>query len=89
MVTDTTEQVLERLIYTALAGHPWDPPPAGALTEPPFGYGGVGWNDGAGNPPNPSGIKTDWLWREVPTRGSLTNTLENYAQLEEAREEMP
>ena len=24
-----------------------------------------GWNDGAGNPPNPSGIKTDYLWRDV------------------------
>ena len=24
-----------------------------------------GWNDGAGNPPNSSGIKTDYLWREV------------------------
>ena len=89
MVTETSEQGLERLICTALAGHPRDPLPAGALTEPPSGYGGVGWNDGAGNPPNPSGIKTDYLWREVLTRGSLTNTLENYAQLEEAREEMP
>ena len=24
-----------------------------------------GWNDGAGNPPNPNGLKTDYLWREV------------------------
>ena len=24
-----------------------------------------GWNDGAGNPPNPNGIKTAYLWREV------------------------
>ena len=46
-----------------------------------------GWNDGAGNPPNPSGIKTDYLWREVLTRESLTNILENYAQLVEARDE--
>ena len=38
-----------------------------------------GWNDGAGNPPNPNGIKTDYLWREVLTRESLTNILENYA----------
>ena len=35
-----------------------------------------GWNDGAGNPPNPSGIKTDYLWREVLARESLTNILE-------------
>ncbi len=37
-----------------------------------------GWNDGAGNPPNPSGVKTDYLWREALTRESLTNILENY-----------
>ena len=46
-----------------------------------------GWNDGAGNPPNPSGIKTDYLWREVLTRASLTNILENYAQLVETKDE--
>ena len=46
-----------------------------------------GWNDGAGNPPNPSGIKTDYLWREVLTRESLTNILENYAQVVEAKDE--
>ena len=40
-----------------------------------------GWNDGAGNPPNPDGIKTDYLWREVLKRESLTNILENFAQL--------
>ena len=27
-----------------------------------------GWNDGAGNPPNPNGLKTDYLWREVLTQ---------------------
>ena len=46
-----------------------------------------GWNDGAGNPPNPSGIKTDYLWRKVLTRESLTNILENYAQVVEAKDE--
>ena len=25
-----------------------------------------GWNDGAGNPPNPGGLKTDYLWKEHP-----------------------
>ena len=45
-----------------------------------------GWNDGAGNPPNPSGIKTDYLWREVLTRTSLTNILENYAQVVEEKD---
>ena len=41
----------------------------------------LGWNDGAGNPPNPGEIKTDYLWREVLSRESLTNILENYAQV--------
>lgn len=42
-----------------------------------------GWNDGAGNPPNPQGLRTDYLWREILTRDSLTDILENYAQLVE------
>ena len=46
-----------------------------------------GWNDGAGNPPNPSGIKADYLWREVLTLTSLTNILENYAQVVESKDE--
>jgi type I restriction enzyme R subunit len=46
-----------------------------------------GWNDGAGNPPNPTGLKTDYLWREVLTRKSLTNILENYAQVVETKDE--
>ena len=46
-----------------------------------------GWNDGAGNPPNPSGIRTDYLWREVLTRASLTNILENYAQVVVVKDE--
>ena len=46
-----------------------------------------GWNDGAGNPPNPNGMKTDYLWREVLAHHSLTNILENYAQMVETRDE--
>lgn len=42
-----------------------------------------GWNDGAGNPPNPHGLKTDYLWRDLLTPRSLTNILENYAQIVE------
>ncbi len=45
-----------------------------------------GWNDGAGNPPNMSGIKTDYLWREVLTRESLTGILENFAHLVETKD---
>ena len=46
-----------------------------------------GWNDGAGNPPNPSGIKSDYLWRQVLARESLTSILENYAQVVAAKDE--
>ena len=46
-----------------------------------------GWNDGAGNPPNPNGLAIDYLWREVLPRESLTNILENYAQVIEAKDE--
>ena len=42
-----------------------------------------GWNDGAGNPPNPGGLKTDYLWKEVLTPVGLTNILENYSQIVE------
>ena len=47
----------------------------------------LGWNDGAGNPPNPNGIKTDYLWRDVLARESVTDILENYAQIVEVRDE--
>ncbi|MGH3998355.1 MAG: type I restriction endonuclease, partial [Pseudonocardiaceae bacterium] len=47
----------------------------------------LGWNDGAGNPPNPNGLKTDYLWKRILTRDGLTDILENYAQVVEAKEE--
>ena len=46
-----------------------------------------GWNDGAGNPPNPNGLKTDYLWRQVLTRDSLTNIIENYAQIVSSKDQ--
>ena len=46
-----------------------------------------GWKDGAGNPPNPNGLKTDYLWKQVLTRESLTNIFENYAQVVTSKEE--
>ena len=46
-----------------------------------------GWNNGAGNSPNPHGLKTDYLWRDVLTRKNLTNILENYAQVVESKDE--
>ncbi len=45
-----------------------------------------GHNDGAGNPPNPHGLKTDYLWKEVLTPRGLTDILENYAQIVEERD---
>ncbi len=42
-----------------------------------------GHNDGAGNPPNPNGLKVDYLWKEVLTPAGLTDILENYAQIVE------
>ncbi len=42
-----------------------------------------GWNDGAGNPPNSSGIKTDYLWKRILTPAGLTDILENFAQIVE------
>jgi type I restriction enzyme R subunit len=46
-----------------------------------------GWHDGAGNPPNPDGLKTDYLWKRVLTPAGLTNILENYAQVVETKDE--
>lgn len=46
-----------------------------------------GWNDGSGNPPNPDGLKVDYLWRDILTRGGLTDIIENYAQMVERRDE--
>ncbi|MCE2438131.1 MAG: type I restriction endonuclease subunit R [Candidatus Latescibacteria bacterium] len=46
-----------------------------------------GWNDGAGNPPNTNGLSIAYLWREVLTRESLTNIVENYAQVVALKDE--
>ena len=43
----------------------------------------IGWNDGAGNPPNPAGLKTDYLWKQVLDKPGLTDIIENYAQMVE------
>ena len=45
-----------------------------------------GWNDGAGNPPNSDGLKIDYLWKQVLTRDSLTDIIENYAQIVTAKD---
>lgn len=46
-----------------------------------------GFNDGAGNPPNPNGIATDYLWKEILSKNGLTDILENYAQIIEKKDE--
>ncbi|MCB9895683.1 MAG: type I restriction endonuclease subunit R [Planctomycetes bacterium] len=45
----------------------------------PFNRGN---NGGAGNPPNPDGWKTSYLWEQVLTRDSLLNILARYIHLE-------
>ncbi|UGB29949.1 type I restriction endonuclease subunit R [Metabacillus sp. B2-18] len=46
-----------------------------------------GYNDGAGNPPNPNGIKTDYLWKEILVKDELANIIENYAQIVEEKDD--
>ncbi len=46
-----------------------------------------GYNDGAGNPPNPTGLATDYLWKETLSKEGLTDILENYAQVVEEKDE--
>jgi type I restriction enzyme R subunit len=46
-----------------------------------------GWNDGAGNPPNPQGLKTDYLWKRILSPRGLTEILENYAQVVEEKDD--
>jgi type I restriction enzyme, R subunit len=46
-----------------------------------------GHQDGAGNPPNPHGLKTDYLWKQVLAKESLANLIENFAQIVEEEDE--
>lgn len=50
----------------------------------PFNKGN---NDGAGNPVNPDGIKTDYLWKNILTKHELSNIIENFAQVVVERDE--
>ncbi|MEH2364309.1 type I restriction endonuclease subunit R [Nostoc sp.] len=45
------------------------------------------FTDSAGNPVNPNGLKTDYLWKEILTKTSLSNIIEKYAQLVEEKDE--
>lgn len=42
-----------------------------------------GYKDGAGNPPNPDGLMTDYLWKDILTKNKLARIIENYAQVVE------
>jgi type I restriction enzyme R subunit len=46
-----------------------------------------GFNDGAGKPPNPNGLKTDYLWKRILTPRGLTDIIENYAQVVERKDD--
>ena len=48
-----------------------------------------GHDGGAGNPPNPQGLRTDYLWQETLTPGSLTDIIENYAQQVQGKQVWP
>lgn len=50
----------------------------------PFNKGN---NNGAGNPNNPNGIKTDYLWKDILEKDCLANILENYVQITEEKDE--
>ncbi|NME66578.1 type I restriction endonuclease subunit R [Flammeovirga aprica] len=45
----------------------------------PFNKGN---NNGAGNPPNLSGHKTDYLWKEVLTKDSLSNIIQHFMRMD-------
>ena len=50
----------------------------------PFNKGKDG---GAGNPINPNGVKTAYLWEEILAKESLSDIIENYAQVVKKKDE--
>lgn len=46
-----------------------------------------GYKDGAGNPPNPDGLMTDYLWKNILTKDMLSRIIENYAQVVEEKDQ--
>ncbi len=47
-----------------------------------------GYKDGAGNPPNPHGLKTSYLWESILTKENLACIIENYVQLTEEKDKI-
>lgn len=50
----------------------------------PFNKGN---NGGKGNPVNPKGLKTAYLWEDILTKHSLSNIIEDFAQVIEKKDE--
>ena len=48
-----------------------------------------GYNHGKGNPPNPGGHKSNYLWQNILTRQSLTTIIEHFAKLVGEKESDP
>ena len=69
MTTDTSERGLERLICTALTGHPCDPPQESRAAEARPGYGGAGWSGG-----NPHDYDREFCVDRVQLAAFLTST---------------
>ena len=46
-----------------------------------------GVNGGAGNPVNPNGLRTSYLWEDILAKESLSDILENYAQVIKKKDE--
>ena len=46
-----------------------------------------GINGGAGNPVNPHGVRTAYLWEEILKKESLSDIIENYAQVVKKKDE--
>lgn len=46
-----------------------------------------GVNGGAGNPVNPNGMRTSYLWEDILAKESLSDILENYAQVIKKKDE--
>lgn len=49
----------------------------------------LGYNEGKGNPPNPKGIKTSYLWEQVLQRDNWIHILGSFIHLEVTEEETP
>lgn len=46
-----------------------------------------GVNGGAGNPVNPNGLRTSYLWEDILKKESLSDIIENYAQVVKKKDE--